>query len=303
MTTQQKSDEWKEKQKKMLAWNRLWLNYEYGQSVWTFVNGLRIPHKAINMGQGFPDESIDCPIFLKKAAQHAVFNQFNQYTATTGQGNLVNELIRIYNNKFNGQISLASNNEPGKIRDKIQLTPENIQITNGCCGGCNAIFEALLNPGDEVITLEPYFDFYKFQIAQAQGVHKTVPLRLSANQQRWTFDPMSLKKVLNSKTKMLLLNTPHNPTGYVMSWKEMQQIASILKDFPDVIIACDEVYEYLVYDNNKHYHFAAVNSDVYARTLTLSSAAKTFSATGWKIGVCIQKQVRQTHDVPVFVLI
>jgi aspartate/methionine/tyrosine aminotransferase len=137
--------------------------------------------------------------------------------------------------------------------------------------------------GDEVVVFEPAFDTYPAQIQMAGGVAKYVPLRLDSDHKNWVINMSELERAINSKTKILLLNTPHNPTGKVLSEEEMYKIREILLKYPHVIAVCDEVYEKLIFDNNKHCRLSAL-PDMWERTLTVSSVGKTFSVTGWKVG-------------------
>ena len=179
------------------------------------------------------------------------------------------------------------------------LTINNIQITNGCAGALDASFMAFLNEGDEVVTIEPYFDFYKYQIGHRKATIKTVSLDLvkrknnnnknkndNTSEYEFSFDASKLERVFTNKTRMLVLNSPHNPTGYVMDLSTMKSIAKMLEKYPNILILTDEVYEHIVFDNCKHYHFACL-PNMWHRTITVSSAAKTFSVTGWKIGWAI----------------
>lgn len=131
--------------------------------------------------------------------------------------------------------------------------------------------------------LEPAFDIYPAQVQMAGGVAKYVPLRLNEATRKWDLDFSELAEAITPKTKLLLLNTPHNPTGKVLSEKELYLVRDILLKNPHVICICDEVYEKLVFDGQKHIRLASL-PDMWQRTLTVSSVGKTFSVTGWKVG-------------------
>ena len=231
---------------------------------------MRRKYNAINHGQGFPDW--ESPKFVKQAGIKAIKENWNQYAPNTGNANLINELIKVYNKKYNY---------------KYTLKADNIQITNGCAGAIDSCLQAFVDTDDEVITFEPYFDFYRIQTGHSMGKLVTFPLDLKMDkngEKIWSLDPHKLKSVLNKRSKILLLNTPHNPTGFVMTLEQMKQIALILKDYPRIIVIMDEVYDHILYDNMKHHYFAALSDDLFNRTIVCSSAAKTFSVTGWKIG-------------------
>ena len=137
--------------------------------------------------------------------------------------------------------------------------------------------------GDEVVILEPAFDIYPAQVQMAGGVPKYVPLRLNSVTGMWDLDFTELENAITEETKLLLLNTPHNPTGKVLSEEELLVIRGILLRHPHVICVCDEVYEKLVFDGKKHVRMASL-PDMWERTITVSSVGKTFSVTGWKVG-------------------
>ena len=145
----------------------------------------------------------------------------------------------------------------------------------------------LLNPGDEVVTLEPAFDIYIAQAEMAGATLRTVPYRTRSSQatgqKEWYIDMDELAAAFSPRTKMFLLNTPHNPTGKVFSPAELQRVAEIVQAHPDVVAVADEVYEHMVYNERVHTSLASLPG-MWERTLTISSAGKTFSVTGWKVG-------------------
>lgn len=137
--------------------------------------------------------------------------------------------------------------------------------------------------GDEVVILEPAFDIYPAQAQMAGGIPKFVPLHLDKSTGKWTLDYTELENAITPRTKILLINTPHNPTGKVLSEKELYIIRDILLRNPHVIAVCDEVYEKLVFDGHKHIRLASL-PDMWQQVITVSSVGKTFSVTGWKVG-------------------
>lgn len=151
-----------------------------------------------------------------------------------------------------------------------------------------ATMQSLIDPGDEAVLISPAFDIYSAQVQMAGGVCKYVPLRLvpsatQPGQQEWKLDMEELAAVFTDKTKVILLNSPQNPTGKTFSAAEYASIASILAKWPKVVVVSDEVYEHLVYDGKEHTRTAA-QPGFWDRTITVSSSGKTFSVTGWKIG-------------------
>lgn len=214
---------------------------------------------------GFPDWS--SPEFVKKAMCDAVNENYNQYCRSAGELKLVETLAKHYSKLIGREIN--------------PLTEVTVSV--GATEGIFAIMQALLDEGDEVVILEPAFDIYPAQVQMAGGVSKFVSLDLDYEKGLWNLDTNKLEKAITTKTKILLLNSPHNPSGKVLSLDEMIEIAAILKRNPHVIAVMDEVYEKLVYDDKVHIRLASL-PDMWERTITVSSSGKTFSATGWKVG-------------------
>lgn len=141
--------------------------------------------------------------------------------------------------------------------------------------------QALVDPGDEAVLISPAFDIYAAQVAMAGGLTKYVPLRLVGG--KWVLDMKEFRAAFSQKTRVFLLNTPQNPTGKVFSRSELDDIASVLADFPKVVAVSDEVYEHIVYEGHTMERLATLPG-MTDRTITISSSGKTFSCTGWKIG-------------------
>eukprot|EP01083_Nonionella_stella_P004775 13925_1 len=236
-----------------------------GVNVWIFINELRVKHNTVNHGQGFPNWS--SPDFVKQAAINAINENHNQYSPPVGHPQLIETLVGIYSKQLNQS-----------------LTNKNVQTTIGACGGIENCCAAILKPGDDVLTFEPYFDFYKYQVMHSGGELQTVPMSINA-QNKWEIDLNAFEDALrtNSNIKAIILNTPQNPTGYVTGKDVMDRMVDILKKYPNIIVITDEVYEDIIFDDQKHYHIAAYDG-MFHRTLTINSAAKKFSCTGWKTG-------------------
>jgi aspartate/methionine/tyrosine aminotransferase len=203
----------------------------------------------------------------------------NQYARSGGHMPLVNALADLYSEPL-----------------KQKLEPSNVLVTGGASEALFAAGQAFLDPGDEVILFEPFFDIYGGALSFAGA--KIVPVQLhlrkpaktdpdgpepelSSSMYQFNFDELSA--AFNDKTKMIWINTPHNPTGKMFSVAELEQIASLVRKYPRVIVLSDEVYEWITFDGQVHHRFANI-TDMWERTLTVSSAAKTFSITGWKVG-------------------
>ena len=240
-------------------------------TVWQEFTPLAVKMKAVNLGQGFPDWA--APEFVKESLKVATTADHNQYARSAGDVVLVE--------------ALASHYSP-LVGRKIDPLSE-VTISVGATEALYALMQAVINEGDEVVVLEPAFDTYPAQVQMAGGVCRFVPLTCdiksagSAVKSAWKLDMNQLEAAITPKTKLLLLNTPHNPTGKVFSRAELLEISQILQRHPHVTAVCDEVYEKLVYDNREHVRLASLPG-MWDRTLTISSCGKTFSCTGWKVG-------------------
>ncbi|MBW2734344.1 MAG: aminotransferase class I/II-fold pyridoxal phosphate-dependent enzyme [Deltaproteobacteria bacterium] len=244
---------------------RLWAQRArgFGETIFAEMTALALKHDAVNLGQGFPD--FDPPPFVMEAAQRAMADASTQQYAR-GSGELV--LTEI--------IAEESGHALGR---SIDPTSE-VTITVGATEALFAATLALVEPGDEVILFEPFYDSYPANVSIAGGTARYVPLRPGADG-RWTFDQDELAAVFSARTKLIVLNTPHNPTGKVFRRDELEQIAGLCQRH-DVLALCDEVYEHLAFDG-KHLSLASL-PQMWERCLVISSAGKTFSVTGWKIG-------------------
>lgn len=216
-------------------------------------------HGAINLGQGFPDA--DGPEFMARAAAENIMADHNQYAPGAGIAEL-REAIAGHQQHFYGL-------EPDPATGVV--------VSTGATEAIAASVLALVNPGDEVVTFEPFYDSYGATIALAGGVHRTVPLRAPDFQP----DPADLERAVTAKTRMILLNNPHNPTGTVFGRDVLEQIVELAARH-DAIIVSDEVYEHLTF-GDRHLPVASIDG-AWERTITISSAGKTFSFTGWKVG-------------------
>eukprot|EP01038_Epipyxis_sp_PR26KG_P005594 gene5594-7722_t len=234
-------------------------------TVWMEFTPLSQKHKSVNLGQGFPDW--ETPDFAKKALIDAINGNANQYARSAGDIKLVEALAVHY----------------GKLLNRSINPVTEVTVSVGASEALFAIMQGLLNEGDEVVILEPWFDIYPAQVQMAGGVCKYVPLELNRNSGKWELDLNRLESAINQKTKILLLNTPHNPSGKVFTKQELLHIADIVNRNPHITVVVDEVYEKLVYDGLSHIRLASL-PDMWERVLTVSSCGKTFSCTGWKVG-------------------
>ena len=232
----------------------------FGSTIFAEMTALATEHAAVNLGQGFPDT--DGPREMLDAAKKAIDEGRNQYPPGPGVPELL-DAIAAHQSRFYG-ISLDPRSE--------------VLVTVGATEAIAATILALCEPGDEVVTFEPYYDSYAASIALAGAVRRTSVLRFP----EFAVDEVSLREAFSSKTRLVLLNTPHNPTGKVFSRAELDVICSLAREF-DAWVVTDEVYEHLVFGGSTHIPVATLPG-MGERTLTISSAGKTFSATGWKVG-------------------
>jgi N-succinyldiaminopimelate aminotransferase len=231
-----------------------------GTTIFAEMSALAVETGSVNLGQGFPDT--DGPAEIARAAADAVLaGRGNQYPPGPGIPEL-RTAIAAHQKRFYG----------------LDVDPDTeVLVTAGATEAVAAALLALLEPGDEVIAFEPYYDSYAACIAMAGGVR--VPVTLRAPGFRPDLD--RLRDAVTSRTRLILLNSPHNPTGMVASREELAAIASLAVEH-DLLVVTDEVYEHLVFDG-QHIPIATFPG-MRERTVTISSAGKTFSFTGWKIG-------------------
>ena len=243
---------------------------EFGETIFAEMSALAVKTGAINLGQGFPDT--DGPQEIAELAITAIRDGHNQYPPGLGIKKL-RDAISHHQMRFYG----------------LEFDPETeVLVTAGATEAIAASLLAICEQGDEIITFEPYYDSYAASIALAGGVRRVVTL----NTPEYTFSIDDLEKLINGKTKAILLNSPHNPTGKVFTHNELSQIANLCIEH-DLVAICDEVYEDLVFEGE---HIPLIQyPGMRDRTIQISSAGKTFSFTGWKIGwVCAQPALLDT---------
>ncbi|MDO5710412.1 MAG: pyridoxal phosphate-dependent aminotransferase [Micrococcales bacterium] len=232
----------------------------YGTTIFTQMSALAARTGSVNLGQGFPDE--DGPSAVLDAAVAAIRAGENQYPPLSGTVQL--------------RRAIAAHQER---RYGLRLDPDTeVLVTMGATEAIAASVLALCEPGDEVITFEPYYDSYAAVVSLAGATRRTSVLRFPD----YAIDEASLRAAFTDRTRLVLLNTPHNPTGKVFTRAELELIASLAAQH-DVYVVSDEVYEHLIYDPAQHVPIATLPG-MAGRTLTISSAGKTFATTGWKVG-------------------
>jgi N-succinyldiaminopimelate aminotransferase len=237
----------------------------FGTTVFAEMSALAVATGAVNLGQGFPD--YPGPPEVLDVARAAIGTAADQYPPGPGIPEL-RAAIAAHRERFGGG---------GYDADTEVL------VTAGATEALSGALLALLDTGDEVVLFEPMYDCYAAGIAMAGGVARPVPLRPPADGEgRWTFDPAELHAAITPRTKILLLNSPHNPTGKVFTADELTLLASAAIEH-DLLVLTDEVYEHLVFGGTRHRSIATLPG-MRERTLVVSSAGKTFNVTGWKIG-------------------
>ncbi|MFB7494684.1 pyridoxal phosphate-dependent aminotransferase [Streptomyces sp. NPDC056161] len=236
---------------------------EFGTTIFAEMSALAVRTGSINLGQGFPDT--DGPEEVREAAVRALREgRGNQYPPGSGVPEL-RTAIAGHQLRFHG----------------LSFDPDTeVLVTAGATEAIAAAMLALLEPGDEVVAFEPYYDSYAASIALAGGTR--VPVTLRPHEGGFHLDLDELRAAVTDRTRLLLVNTPHNPTGAVLTREELAAIAALAVE-RDLLVVTDEVYEHLVFDGAEHLPLAAFPG-MRERTVTIGSAGKTFSFTGWKVG-------------------
>ena len=232
----------------------------FGTTIFAEMTGLAVATGSINLGQGFPDT--DGPREVLDAAIAAINGGLNQYPPGSGMA-VLREAIAAHQQRFYG----------------LGYDPDGeVLVTAGATEALAGALLGMLDTGDEVVVFDPMFDSYAPCIALAGAIAKPVLL----HPPHYTFDPAELRSAVTPRTKLILLNTPHNPTGRVFTAEEMQCIADLAIE-RDLVVVTDEVYEHLLFDGAQHIAMATLPG-MRERTLSISSGGKTFNTTGWKIG-------------------
>jgi N-succinyldiaminopimelate aminotransferase len=236
---------------------------EFGTTVFAEMSALAAATGSINLGQGFPDT--DGPEEVREAAVRALRDgRGNQYPPGPGVPELRRAIV-----------------EHQRRRYGLAYDPDTeVLVTAGATEAIAAALLALVEPGDEVVALEPYYDSYAACVAMAGG--RRVPVTLRPHEGAFRLDLDELRDAVTDRTRLLLVNTPHNPTGTVLTREELAAVAELAVE-RDLLVVTDEVYEHLVFDDAEHVPLASFPG-MRERTVSISSAGKTFSFTGWKVG-------------------
>jgi aminotransferase len=238
---------------------------------------LAMKHEAINMAQGFPDFGTN--EVVTEAAVRAIRDGLNQYTVTWGYPPLRQKLAELYTQRLGWQVD-----------PDVHVT-----VTCGVSEAIMSAVMAVLNPGDEIIILEPAHENFRPAIMLANGVPVSVPL----DEKSYRIDPDRIAAAITPKTKAILLNTPHNPTGRVFSQAELEPVIELVLEH-DLVVMTDEIYDQILYDGRSHLHPGSLEA-IRDRTITMSGLGKSYAITGWRLGHVIAptqlaKAVRPVHD-------
>jgi aminotransferase len=249
----------------------------FTESVIREMTRLAAVHDAINLGQGYPD--FPAPEEVKEAARRAIAEDHNQYPITWGDAGFRRAIADTYERNYG-----------------LSFDPETqICVTCGSTEAMAAAFLGLLDEGDEVIVFEPFYESYNPDSIMSGAVPRYVTLRPP----HWTFDPEELARAFGPRTRAIVINSPHNPTGKVFSVDELGQIAALCIEH-DAFAITDEIYEHITYDGLPHVPIATLPG-MAERTVTISALSKTYSVTGWRVGWAVASEalmagIRSTHD-------
>jgi aspartate/methionine/tyrosine aminotransferase len=250
---------------------------QFTESVIREMTRLNQLHGGVNLSQGFPD--FPAPAVVKEAACAAIRADVNQYAVTWGTRSLREAVAREFTRRYG-----------------VAVVPDE-QVTV-CCGATEAMMAtmmAIIDPGDEVVIFEPFYENYGPDAILSGATPRYVTLR----EPSWTFDPEELAAAFNDKTKAIIINTPNNPTGKVFTREELGTIAALCRKW-DVVAISDEIYEHIIYDGWTHVPIASLEG-MADRTVTINSLSKTYSVTGWRVGWAISPPsltgaIRKVHD-------
>jgi methionine transaminase len=254
---------------------------EIGTSIFAVMSKMANDYNAINLSQGFPD--FNCSDQLIDLVNHFMKKGFNQYAPMPGtielRKEISKEVFRDYGRSYDFE--------------------KEITITAGATQALYAAFTTIVNPGDEVIIFEPAYDSY----IPAIKVNGGIPVSIKLNENDFSIPWNEVERSISEKTKCIVINSPHNPTGAILNEEDISQLQKIVKD-KNIFLISDEVYEHIIFDGNKHQSFARY-AELAKRSFIISSFGKTFHTTGWKIGYCcapeaITSEFRKIHQFIVF---
>lgn len=252
-----------------------------GTTIFSVMSQLASQHGAINLSQGFPD--FEGPQALRERVTHHMGHGANQYAPMTGMPSLREAIAEKVQRLYGCQVSAESE----------------VTVTSGATEAIFAAISAVVRAGDEVIVFDPCYDCYEPAIEINGGICRHLPLTLP----EFSIDWQLLKHSLTPRTRMIIVNTPHNPSGATMSRADLDQLAELVRD-THILLLGDEVYEHIVFDGQPH-HSLLTHSELAARSFVVSSFGKTYHTTGWKVGYCVAPaplsvELRKVHQYLTF---
>ncbi len=259
-----------------------------GTTIFAVMSQLADESNAINLAQGFP--SFEPPDALLERINFHLQHGANQYAPMTGVGAL-REAIAGKTERLQGR--------------RIDADSE-VTVCSGATEGLFSTILAVVRPGDEVIVFDPAYDSYAPAVALAGGITQHVPLALDDNGFDFRIDWQRLSDTLSDKTRLIICNFPHNPTGVILTSDDLDQLAAIVRD-SNTFLLSDEVYEHIIFDGEQHRSLAS-HDELWERSFVISSFGKTFHATGWKVGYCIAPanltlELRRVHQFAVYAVV
>lgn len=258
---------------------------DVGTTIFTVMSQLAADCGAINLSQGFP--SFDPPKELTDRITHHLKNGANQYAPMPGVAAL-REAIAAKTAKMQGRVVDADTE---------------ITVCTGATEGLFSAIQAIVGPGDEVIVFDPAYDSYQPSVTLAGGVTRHVPLQIADNDADFCVDWQRFEETLSAKTRLVIVNFPHNPTGAILSAADLDRLAEAVR-YTQAYLLSDEVYEHIIFDGARHLSLAS-HDELWRRSLVICSFGKTFHATGWKIGYCLAPaeltvEFRKVHQFATF---
>lgn len=252
-----------------------------GTSIFTEMSGLAMQTGAINLSQGFPE--FETPDFLKKSVNQAIEHGLNQYSPSIGAPALLTQIGELIERQYTFEL------DPSK----------SITVTSGATEALFVAFQSLVRPGDEVIVFDPAYDSYEPVVELAGGKCVHIPM-LAPD---YSIDWQQVKQAINAQTRAIVINSPHNPTGTLLTEKDMQVLQSLIFE-NDLYLISDEVYEFITFDGERHESVLRY-PELFERSFVISSFGKTFHCTGWKMGYCVapealSSEFRKIHQYVTF---
>ena len=240
-------------------------------SIFTEMSGLAMQSGAINLSQGFPE--FETPAFLRNSVNFAIEQGQNQYSPSNGAPALLTQIGKLIKSQY------AFNLDPSK----------SVTVTSGATEALFVAFQSLVRPGDEVIVFDPAYDSYEPAVELAGGKCVHIPLLAP----EYSVDWQQVKQHINAQTRAIVINSPHNPTGTLLSERDMQFLQSLILE-NDLYLISDEVYEFITFDGERHESVLRY-PELFERSFVISSFGKTFHCTGWKMGYCVAPEVLSTE--------